>query len=71
MLGWFGRQPPPEPVARPGRAKSAPGELAGLFRVFSALLWLFNLPLIIFGNGSVFVTLIAWGVLWLFARTGD
>lgn len=71
VLGWFGRQPPPEPVARPGRAKSAPGELAGLFRVFSALLWLFNLPLIIFGNGSVFVTLIAWGVLWLFARTGD
>ena len=49
----------------------APGELGSLFKIFSTLLWVINLPLIVFGNGNLVVTLIAWGVLWIFNRTGD
>ncbi|MDO8330923.1 MAG: DUF4178 domain-containing protein [Fluviicoccus sp.] len=69
VLGWFGREVPVAPRYNP--VLKAPGELGSLFKIFSTLLWVINLPLIVFGNGNLVVTLIAWGVLWIFNRTGD
>lgn len=68
VLGWFGRKPRPTAarVLRPAGAA-----LAREFKGFSIALWVINLPLILMGKGSLIVTLIAWGVLWVFSRTGD
>lgn len=72
VLGWFGHKVAAPAPRRTGGGIPLGGEdLRGLFRVFSILLWAINLPLIVFGHGSLIVTLIAWGVLWVFARTGD
>ena len=39
----------------------------GIFKVFVTLLWVINLPLIIFGSGSLTLTVIATAVLWFLA----
>ena len=69
VFGWFGRparRSPSSPV-RPA-AVTSPDELKPYFYGASGVLWLINLPLILFGNGSWLVALIAWGVLWVMMR---
>lgn len=39
----------------------------GIFKFFATLLWLINLPLIVFGSGSLILTAIATAVLWFLA----
>jgi hypothetical protein len=58
---WFNKS-----VTSPVVLANASNKLP-LFKGFVALLWLINLPLIIFGSGSFVLTLIATAVLWFLA----
>lgn len=58
---WFNKS-----VTSPVVLANASNKLP-LFKVFVALLWLINLPLIVFGSGSLVLTIIATAVLWFLA----
>lgn len=40
----------------------------GIFKVITVLLWLINLPLVLFGSGSLLLLLIATLILWVLSR---
>jgi ribosomal protein S27E len=58
---WFNKTLP-QPLVN-----SYSGNKLLVFKIFAVLLWLINLPLIIFGSGSFVLTIIATAVLWFLA----
>lgn len=68
LSSWFGAA-----LKEPAKASPLQGQGDGLRLIYmtaSVVLWLLNVPLILFGHGSLIITLIAQFILWLFARTG-
>ena len=58
---WFGKT-----VTAPATANTS-GDKLGLFKVFAVVLWVINLPLIVFGSGSFILTVIVTAILWFLA----
>lgn len=76
---WFGKkQPKPaHPQAKSATKKTQAATPSidvahGLiFKWMAGILWLLNLPLILFGSGSLMLTLIATLILWVIAKVAE
>lgn len=75
---WFGKK---QPKAASKSSKNNPTPSAAspnitvahglIFKWMAGILWLLNLPLILFGSGSLMLTLIATFILWVIAKVSE